>query len=280
MSLDSNYNRQFIQIDFRLLEDPAFLRFVGRAEFATYLILRRYVWRGGEHRLGLHELYAKQRKLASSVGVNRISEMLGLIDTTQVSRHLTSLCELGVVERIRTGRENIYILGQWHRPRGWTVSKEFYYLEERFGASPGKPGPKANGSDLDKTSRSDLQRKPDQSWRQSPGQTKRKAPDSNRESNREINTVRNGIQKLPDQNLAAGERDYLAQEILDELGDEHSRRFYQLVAAKVPEQVIRKALGDIKADGADDPAKVFTYRMNQYALKKLRSRIGDWDRAA
>ena len=184
-----------------------------------------------------------------------------------------------MVERIRTGRENIYILGEWHKPRGWTVSKEFYYLENHFGISPAG-SPKTRKSDLDKTSRSDLQRKQGQSWPKTPGQSWRKKTDSNREDNRETNTVRNGVQKLPDQDLEAGESEFLAQEILDQLGDEHSRRFYRLVSAKVPEQVIRKALAEIEADGADDPAKVFTYRMNQYALKKLGSRIGDWDRAA
>lgn len=279
MSVDSNYNRQFIQIDFRLLDDPEFLRFVNRAEFAVYLILRRYIWRGGEHRLGLHELYAKQRKLASSIGVPRITELLGLKESTLVSRYLTSLYELGVVQRIRTGRENIFILGEWHRPRGWSVSKEFYYLENRFGI-PGDKDPGPTRTDMSKKYRSDLQGNEGQNQRKTANQSWRKSTDSNREENRELNTVRNGVKHLPDLNLEAGESEYLAEAILDQLGDEHSRKFYELVASKVPGQIIRQALAEIKADGAHNPAKVFTFRMNQYALNKLRGRIGDWERAA
>ena len=280
MSVDSNFNRQFIQIDFRLLDNPEFLQFVTQVEFATYLILRRYIWRGSEHRLGLHTLYAKQQKLACSISVERIAEMLGLKEgTTRVSRHLTTLCEIGVVERIRTGRENIFVLGEWHRPRGWHVSKEFYYLENRFGI-PGGKSPKTRKSDLSKNDKSDLQNAQDQTGRKTAGQTRRKTTDSNREENREVNTVGNGLQNLPNQGLQTGEIEYVAQEILDQLGDEHSRRFYRLVAAKVPEQVIRKALAEIKTDGANSPAKVFTFRMTQYALKRLRSQIGDWQSAA
>ena len=61
---------------------------------------------------------------------------------------------------------------------------------------------------------------------------------------------------------------YLAKFILDQLGDQHSWKFYLLVAAKVPEQIIRHALSEIRADGAREPAKVFTYRMNLYAQQK------------
>jgi len=279
MSVDSNFNRQFIQIDFRLLDNPDFLQFVTRVEFATYLILRRYIWRGGEHRLGLHELYQNQ-KLASAIGVERITELLGLKDgTTRVSRHLTALCEVGVVERIRTGRENIFILGEWHQPPGFHVSKEFYYLENRFGIPMNEPhGPRI--SDLSKNDKSDRQFASGQTGRKPASQTRRKSTGSNREENRETNTVRNGLKNLPDQRLEAGESEYLALEILDQLGDEHSRRFYELVAAKVPDHVIRKALSEIKADGADNPAKLFTYRMNQYAMRRLRGRIGDFRAAA
>jgi hypothetical protein len=61
----------------------------------------------------------------------------------------------------------------------------------------------------------------------------------------------------------------VAQYILDVLGGSHSQRFYQLVAAKVPEGVIRETLSQIKVDGAQSPAKVFTYRMGEYAGEKL-----------
>jgi hypothetical protein len=40
------------------------------------------------------------------------------------------------------------------------------------------------------------------------------------------------------------------------------------VAAKVPESVIRETLAMIQADGARSPAKLFTYRMQRYALEQ------------
>ena len=54
--MEETFNRQFILLEFDLLEDKRFLDFVTRAEFATYLILRRYIWRGDDHRLGLHTI--------------------------------------------------------------------------------------------------------------------------------------------------------------------------------------------------------------------------------
>lgn len=276
MNIDRNYNSQFIQIDFALLDDPAFLQFVNRAEFATYLILRRYIWRGGDHRLGLHELYASQQKLASAVSTPRIATLLGLKDATRVSKHLTYLNSIGVIERIRTGRENVFILGEWHRPPGWDVSKEFYYLENRFGVSQADLAQKAK-SDLQRTveDKSDLAQKAKSDLAQKAPEIWLKKPIINKEpQNREENTVSNGIKLLPDQRLEVGERDYIAQEILDQLKDTHSQQFYRLTAAKVPAAVIRKALAEIKADGAEHPARLFTYRMNQYALLKLRESIG------
>lgn len=263
MSADSHYNAQFIQFDFRLLDNPEFLQFVTRTEFATYLILRRYIWRGGRHRLGLHDLYANEHKLASSIGTKRIAELLGLKDATRVSKHLTYLESQGAIRRIPTGRETIFVLGEWHQPPGWNVSKEFYYLDNRFGvAFEGPQSPiaaKNPGSDLAQKAKPDLHSEPDQTWLEKPS--------SNRKGNREDNTV-NGIKNLPDLGLSPAERDYIAGEILAELKDRQSQRFYQLVAAKIPEPFIRQALAEIRADGAREPAKVFTYRMNRYAYER------------
>jgi hypothetical protein len=59
---------------------------------------------------------------------------------------------------------------------------------------------------------------------------------------------------------------YITQYVLDELDDQQSRKFYALVAAKIPETVIREALSTIRVDGAKHPAKLFTYKMQRYAL--------------
>ena len=42
--MNINVNRQFILLDFALIDDPRFLKFVSAAEFGTYLILRRFIW--------------------------------------------------------------------------------------------------------------------------------------------------------------------------------------------------------------------------------------------
>jgi hypothetical protein len=67
------------------------------------------------------------------------------------------------------------------------------------------------------------------------------------------------LQQLPDLGDPSEKTMYIAKDIiLKALGDEKSSRFYELVAAKIPEQVIRETLAEVKADGARSPAKLFT----------------------
>jgi hypothetical protein len=47
-------------------------------------------------------------------------------------------------------------------------------------------------------------------------------------------------------------------------------KFYELVAAKVPEQVILETLSEVRADGARSPARLFTYKIKRYALERAR----------
>ena len=63
----------------------------------------------------------------------------------------------------------------------------------------------------------------------------------------------------------------MADYILEQLEDEHSKAFYDLVAAKIPETIIRRAIAEIRADGAREPAKLFTYKMKSYALGRLKA---------
>ena len=74
------------------------------------------------------------------------------------------------------------------------------------------------------------------------------------------------IQQLQDLDQPKEKTAYIAQYVLNELGDQQSRKFYALVAAKIPETVIREALSAIRVDGAENPAKLFTYKMQRYAL--------------
>jgi hypothetical protein len=178
-------------------------------------------------------------------------------------KQLTKLENYGVVKRIRTGRQNIYVLGEWYDySEGKDGSKrlEWFYLEQKFGVSK---------SDLAQKAKSELHPHAGQTWS--------KEPNINIEENREKNTV-NGVVKggekstlreLPDLGDPTEKTAYIAREvILKALGDEKSLKFYELVAAKIPEQVIRETLAAVRADGARSPAKLFTYKMQRYALTK------------
>jgi hypothetical protein len=261
--MNINLNRQFILLDFELIDDPQFLEFVSSAEFGTYLILRRFIWRGGEnkpHFLNLHNLYEADKLLVCSISNEKIASLLHLNDLTRVSKQLTKLEKYGVIKRIRTGRQNIYVLGEWYdysEVKDGSKRLEWFYLEQKFGVSK---------SDLAQKAKSELH--PDA------GQTWLKKPDINIEENREKNTV-NGVvkggeksvlQKLPDLGEPPEKTEYVAEQILKALGDEKSQKFYHLVAAKIPEGVIRETLSEVRADGARDPARLFTYKIQRYAL--------------
>lgn len=82
-------------------------------------------------------------------------------------------------------------------------------------------------------------------------------------------TAKSPLRQLPNLTLDAEHLELIAQDIVAQLGDGQSLKFYQLVARKVPEALIRETLSAIKTDGARDPRRLFTYRMQQYALKRL-----------
>jgi hypothetical protein len=94
-----------------------------------------------------------------------------------------------------------------------------------------------------------------------------------------VNNTVNGVVKgeksvlreLPNIGDPPEKTEYVAKHvILQALGDEQSVKFYELVAAKIPEQVIRETLSEVRADGARDPAKLFTYKIQRYALAKQK----------
>ena len=78
------------------------------------------------------------------------------------------------------------------------------------------------------------------------------------------------LRQLPDMGDPPEKTEYVAKQILKELGDEKSQRFYHLVAAKIPEGVIRETLSEVRVDGARDPARLFTYKIQRYALTKQK----------
>ena len=107
---------------------------------------------------------------------------------------------------------------------------------------------------------------------------------NNKKDNKEENTVngvvkggeKSSLLKLPDLGDPQEKIEYIAKDIiLKALGDEKSLKFYELVAAKVPEQVIRETLAEVRADGARSPARLFTYKIKRYALERAR---GEFER--
>ena len=265
--MNNNFNRQFILLDFRLLDDRDFLKFLSTNEFATYLVLRRNVWRSATtHYMGLHSLYENERKLVCSLTRDKIAAVTG-IAADNISRHLSALEKKSVIKRVSTGRQNIYVLGEWIDVNSdGSYRVEWFYMEGVFGVSK---------ADLTQSVRPDLTPTSDQTRRQASDQTRRKASDNNREENRQENTVPNGaIKKLQNLRQSEEKTEYVAKDILKQMGDEHSKRFYEMVAAKVPEPAIRQALAEIKVDGADNPAKLFTYKMQRYALSQTTAKSG------
>jgi hypothetical protein len=83
---------------------------------------------------------------------------------------------------------------------------------------------------------------------------------------------KSSLHKLPDLGDPPEKTAYIAKHvILQALGDEKSSRFYELVAAKIPEQVIREVLSEVRVDGARDPARLFTHKVQRYALTRQKS---------
>ncbi len=264
--MNENFNRQFLLLDFEWIDDPRFLDFVTKAQFATFLILMRYIWRGREHRLGLHDLYWKERKLASAVGRQKIAAKLGLKDETRVSKHLSALQETGVIQSMRTGRESIFVLGEWidiSEKQDKSKRKEWFYIERVFGIPTSDV---AENPTSDVTGKSEVPKTPHQRESSEPHQMWLGEPHSNIEENREftVNVGNGNLKYLRNLDQPLEKTKYVANFILDQLGDRHSWKFYQLAAAKIPEKLIRLALSEIRVDGAREPAKVFTYRMKRY----------------
>ncbi|MDQ6733311.1 MAG: hypothetical protein M3Z35_04215 [Nitrospirota bacterium] len=124
-----NFNRQFILLDFTDLDNPDFLSFTRSPEFSTYLIMRRHIWRSRDpHYMGLHEYFAKGY-LACSLDREKIAEWLSL-SLVSVSNDITALTRRTVIESLRTGRQNIFVLGRWVEDEG--AYFEHFHLDRLY----------------------------------------------------------------------------------------------------------------------------------------------------
>jgi len=290
--MSENFNRQFILFDFKQLDDPAFLDFIGTAEFKTFLILLRYIWRGGSHRLGLDELYHRQQRLVAAVGRDFVAQKLGLTDPTRVSKHFSKLEDLKVIQRMRTGRETIFVLGEWidiSEENDGSTKKEWFYYERVFGKArqlvssneTRKGSEEDSTTDVAQNATSDVPNEQHQIWPEKPHQTWPKTPRNNIQNNNKIlktvnvnadfenRTQKTDLRKLPNIEQDTEKTKYIAEEIVSCLGDKHSQAFYYLVSAKIPESEIWRALSEIKESNPQSPAAVFTSRMKNYATTQL-----------
>ena len=121
------FNRQFVLLDFKDLDNPDFLAFVRSPEFSTYLLMRRYIWRSLEaHTMGLDDLY-RAGYLACSLDREKISEHLGGVSTRTISSDLAALERREIVSVRHTGRQNIYLLGRWGEEEG--IRYEIFFLD-------------------------------------------------------------------------------------------------------------------------------------------------------
>lgn len=124
-----NFNRQFILLDFADLDNPDFLAFTRSPEFSTYLLMRRHIWRSQQpHYMGLHEYFAKGH-LACSLDREKIAEQLRL-SLVSVSNDITALSRRRVIESLRTGRQNIFVLGRWVEDEG--ARFEHFFLDRLY----------------------------------------------------------------------------------------------------------------------------------------------------
>ena len=102
---------------------------------------------------------------------------------------------------------------------------------------------------------------------------------NNKQLNKNVNVSkmagkRNPLYDLADIDQPRKLTSLIAEDILRQLGDEHSRSFYQLVARKVPETVIRRTLSELKQGSAKSPAKVFSCEILAYAREQSASASG------
>lgn len=293
--MNINFNRQFLLTDFRLLDNREFIKFIKSREYATYVVLRRNVWRSSEpHYMRLHEMYLEKQLLVSSLERKHIAQALYIQNESEVSRMLTGLEKKGIIKRMRTGRQSIYILGEWIDVLGDGSYKgvEWFYFDGVFGLSKEdiKKGVKIDVGEFPTSDVGNSQHQPKtstiggksslQSSTKNSRQRRAKTTHNNREENREENTITGTytpnmkstskwsavIKQLKDLELPKEKIEYIAQEIAKKLKDKNFLDLFRLIAAKIPESVIWQNLSEILHDGGvEDLGKVFTYRMGRHA---------------
>jgi hypothetical protein len=98
---------------------------------------------------------------------------------------------------------------------------------------------------------------------------------TNKQLNKNVNVSKkekgglNHLYLLTEAQSKAAHTQLVADDILAALGDKQSAAFYRLVAKKVPEAVVRRALSELKQSKARSKARVFTRQMMRYAEEQV-----------
>jgi hypothetical protein len=91
---------------------------------------------------------------------------------------------------------------------------------------------------------------------------------------------RSPLHKLEDLQKENDHIKLIAADILEVFGDNQSKRFYLLVARKIPEDYIRETLSELKQSTVRSKARVFTRKMLDFVdsaiNKKLEQEFGDY----
>lgn len=127
---------QFIPIHFSAIDtSPEWNDFVSSPEFATWTVLVRYIWRAPEGSgLGLHNIY-NEGYLCAAVTIDKIVSHFGPHrKRSTVIDDLKRLENRRVIERWKSTKPTIYILGRWSYERLdqrlRKVYREVLYAEE------------------------------------------------------------------------------------------------------------------------------------------------------
>ena len=84
---------------------------------------------------------------------------------------------------------------------------------------------------------------------------------------------RSPLYKLDDEQEDTDHIKLIATDILEVLGDEHSMRFYLLVARKIPEQKVRAILSELKQSTVRSKARLFTHKVMEFVESAINYKL-------
>ena len=206
------------------------------------------------------------KKESDNISLQQLLHGITTAEGTVLDRG-TGLSKKTLLETIKSLMEKNLILTERRRSKEKGDEPTTYRLnvidEQREGTTPPRGVKSTPGGDVKSTP-------PTRSKNSTTQETVRQQTVSNTVNGVVKGGEQSSLHTLPDLGEPREKTTYVAGLIQKALGDEESARFYQLVAAKIPEQVIREVLSEVRVDGARHPAKLFTYKIQRYALAQQK----------